>query len=483
MDIKEFAAEVFDVFSAVCMKYKIDFNTIIKQNIPGTVNTVAITTPVAKPATKIKKAKRIIAPELVPEFIKWFIKTPVAQLYAVKRGQWKCALEDNVWQLTFASKDTSQWRTDKISGHILAFKAKEKDITFVNAGRFTYRGSQRNGVAVPQDTGITEGAMPVPLRLITAEVNPPKSEERWATQPEAGLGAKVSDITVIDWKGPETFKVLAPRWGWRNTNKQLFMNRHFAGAMVLKIKEDYYLIDIERKELEAFAFIAFFTNLPKGSKPTTVAEAYDILEPKEVKGGMYTRQGELFFKSVSEQIIKDIIIKKAKDPKAVFAYDNIIALAHPHAAWKYNKEITERIDRFKPQEGDTTLSKLTKDEKKRLDGLLTYRGPNADKDDDYTSATQEELGVRLASKGKDGDGDANDGVDAKLGIRLDHAIQLRDMTNRESHTATLLLQDGDAVYVWGHIGHREHQGLMFDSWQQVYRNTASRNFNVSGEID
>lgn len=489
METKKFAEEIFDLFTEVCKKYNIKFENTAVPNVPEIKLVDSTSVPKAK---KIKKAKRIIAPETRSEFIKWFVKTPSESLYAVKRDQWKCVCVDGVWQLEFASKSTRSWGIDKNSGHILAFKAKEKGITFVNAGRFTYQGRGRNGVTLPQSIGIENGAMPVPLRLITADEHPPKPKESYERQEEAGLGAKVSDISVIDWKGPETFKVLRPRWGWRGEDRSqdLFMDRHFAGAMLLKIKNNYYLIDVDRNEIDAFAFIAFFTNLPTGSKPTTVEEAYDILEPKEVKNVEYIRQGELFFVPVAEEIIKDLVIKNAGDSKAKYAYENIMSLAKPHALFGYNRDVKERRNRFEPQDKDTTLNKLTKEERTRLDNLLAYNTDDSKVTDDimeysYNSPTSEELDARLPHRSSifDDDKEDNKKTDAKLGIKLDHSIQLRDMTNSESHTASLLIQDGDKVYVWGFIGHREHKGLLFNQWHQVYRNTASRNFNVSGEID
>jgi len=494
MDIKQFAAEIFDVFTEICKKYNVKFDQVETAVCPDVELVSSKVTPGAT-IKKGKKAKRIIAPEIRSEFIKWFINTPAESLYAVKRDQWKCVCDEDVWQLQFASKCNRTWSIDKISGHILAFKAKEKNITFVNAGRFTYQGRGRNGVTLPQSIGIDNGAMPIPLRLITADENPPKPKETYQRAEEAGLGAKVSDISVIDWKGPETFKVLRPRWGWRgrDASNDLFMDRHFAGAMLLKIKDDYYLIDVDRNEIKVFNFIAFFTNLPKGSKPTTVEEAYAILEPKEVRSINYVRQGELFFIPVDDNTIKNIIIKNAGDPKAKYAYDNIMSLAQPHALFDYNKEIKERAAKFEPDDKDTSLPKLSETEKDTLDNLLKVSVPagitkskyEKDMEGQYSSPTKDELQARLPVRevGDDEDSEENKKSDAKLGIKLDHSIQLRDMTARESHKASLLLQDGDKVYVWGHIGHREHNGLFFDKWHQAYRNTASRNFNVSGEID
>lgn len=73
--------------------------------------------------------------------------------------------------------------------------------------------------------------------------------------------------------------------------------RHFAGAMLLKNKENYFLFDVDRNEVKHGIFNAFLSKLPRAC--SSIVDAYDSLKPEAVKqaelaGIEVKRQGEWF---------------------------------------------------------------------------------------------------------------------------------------------------------------------------------------------
>lgn len=78
----------------------------------------------------------------------------------------------------------------------------------------------------------------------------------------------------------------------------LLVPRHFTGASLFRIGSEFYLFDVDRREIEHGIFNPFLVNLPKAAK--TIAEAYNSLKPQAVKdaekkGLEVLRQGEFFF--------------------------------------------------------------------------------------------------------------------------------------------------------------------------------------------
>jgi hypothetical protein len=112
---------------------------------------------------------------------------------------------------------------------------------------------------------------------------------------------------IIEKRQAEILKV-KPRWA-RNKKAE---DQHFTGAMLFSLKirsrsqglyggerPHYYLFDCDRGDLEEFNFNPFLSQLP--GPVGSIAEAYDILKPQEVRDAERflkapcPRQGEWFF--------------------------------------------------------------------------------------------------------------------------------------------------------------------------------------------
>jgi len=99
------------------------------------------------------------------------------------------------------------------------------------------------------------------------------------------------------------------RYEYNYINKDLLEQRHFVGAMLMKVENTYFLFDVDRNEVPYYRMNAFLVQLPGEAK--TVAEAYDMLMPSEVqeannKGKKVLRQGEWFLVPVDAHMEKRI---------------------------------------------------------------------------------------------------------------------------------------------------------------------------------
>src|ERR1019366_7367289 len=114
----------------------------------------------------------------------------------------------------------------------------------------------------------------------------------------------VQKLTIVEQAKDETLQIKTPNPKYRsydekNTEPKFIMvPRHFTGASLFKIGREFFLFDVDRREIEHGLFNAFLVNLPKPVK--TIAEAYDSLKPQavkdaEAKGLEVLRQGEFFF--------------------------------------------------------------------------------------------------------------------------------------------------------------------------------------------
>lgn len=128
-------------------------------------------------------------------------------------------------------------------------------------------------------------------------------------------GLSLESIEIID-QGPEedfTIKDGEPKWNL----KQAYIKRHFTGATLFSVDSQYFLFDVDRREIKHKIFNPFLSKVP--GKPKTITEAYENLKPKEVikatkEGKSVLRQGEWFF----------IPVKVIKAPK-VSKQDIILA--------------------------------------------------------------------------------------------------------------------------------------------------------------
>lgn len=118
---------------------------------------------------------------------------------------------------------------------------------------------------------------------------------------EAGLD--LLSCEIVDSGPAETLKEYA------NNSTVVTIDRHFTGARLFKAltknrgngipyEATYFLCDVDRREVEHNIINFFLAELPK--KCDTIAEAYEMLKPDEVKqaeknGVKVERQGEFFF--------------------------------------------------------------------------------------------------------------------------------------------------------------------------------------------
>jgi len=107
------------------------------------------------------------------------------------------------------------------------------------------------------------------------------------------------------------------RYVYKYIDKSLLEQRHFVGAMLLRVHNTYFLFDVDRNEVPFYRMNAFLVQLPSAAK--TVAEAYDMLMPMEVqeaknKGKKILRQGEWFLIPVDAAMEKRITaLEKSHD--------------------------------------------------------------------------------------------------------------------------------------------------------------------------
>ena len=225
---------------------------------------------------------------------------------------------------------------------------------------------------------------------------------------------------------------------------------HFSGACVFCIGENYYLYDIDRKELDEHKiFNPFLTNLPR--PVYSIEEAYDALIPDEVRnattmGIAVKRQGEFFFIKVSDSC--------PVEPSMTEEEEHIIR--YPPSRYGFGLAINKAFmwldDDVKPFDQNKDL---TKTEAIFQEAALKYRSVR----ERYDRATPRNGANQIHGSSR---------------------------TTSTSHSATLLVTDDDnTTYVSGIVKHsgREHGDLTLDGWWKIVPNTAIASFTITGDVD
>lgn len=164
----------------------------------------------------------------------------------------------------------------------------EGGVVLSNANRLEYCGthvvfggprSARYGQVPAQAILEKAGAIPVPFRVFAA------------------AKLNLAEAVVVEKAPSETIVVSVKKrkneeWGTEDES------RHYVGACLLRVGEEYFLFDLDRNELLHKISNPFIVKLP--GAPKTITEAYASLKPAKVTmaemGGIpVQRQGEWFF--------------------------------------------------------------------------------------------------------------------------------------------------------------------------------------------
>ena len=223
------------------------------------------------------------APHQVDEFVSWFFRSPLEHLYAVKCGRYECRLGvDGAAHCLFFHSESQRGR-EQDANNVVGIRPQNSAVGVFNASALRYSNS-RDAQKRPQAAAEKAGAVPIPFQNVVAKTN--------------GAGLDLTKLEIVDWSGSERL-LIPPVTRRRDWNGEFFVvDRHFAGALVVKIEERYFLFDADREEINEFGFNPFFTHLPGPVK--SIQEAYESLMPQAVKdaikdGMAVQRQGEFFF--------------------------------------------------------------------------------------------------------------------------------------------------------------------------------------------
>ncbi len=109
-----------------------------------------------------------------------------------------------------------------------------------------------------------------------------------------------SEIFTIKMKNPHSWQ-----------NELITKNIRFTGTHLFEVDSHFYLLDIDRKEIENKLYRPFITRLPR--EAASINEAYEILKPVEVKdaeskGLEVKRQGAWFFIPTSKPYIPELTL-------------------------------------------------------------------------------------------------------------------------------------------------------------------------------
>ena len=248
--------------------------------------------------TTVRKAKQPPArripraPHAVDEFVGWFFRSPLEDLYNVKCGRYECRLgvDGAAHCLYFHSEVKTE---AKNANNVVGIRPQTSKIGVFNASALRYSNS-RDAQKRPQAAAEAAGAVPIPFENVVAKTN--------------GAGLDLTKLEIIDWTGSERL-LIPPVTRRRNWAGEFFVaDRHFAGALVIKIEQRYFLFDTDREEINEFGFNPFFTHLAGPVK--TVQEAYESLMPPGVRdaikeGRAVKRQGEFFFVPVTNDELRE----------------------------------------------------------------------------------------------------------------------------------------------------------------------------------
>lgn len=242
------------------------------------------------------------------------------------------------------------------------------------------------------------------------------------------------------------------KYSYEQFNNKNLEQRHFIGAMLLRVSDKYFLFDVDRQELKYYRFNAFLSELPKSCK--TINEAYDSLIPTTVKRALSSnkkvlRQGEWFFIPM-------------KLPKAVKA-DN------------RSKQIIKR---------DVIAKKFD----------LPYWATNSSLDDESIKNRLAEIDPKF----REGHLERIKAYNASVNkYRKALSIVHRENPNKYASSGTLKAGDNrpnyvdkhvslpEGTFVSGKVEHsgREHEPIMLKGWYKPIPNTAVNSFTIEGNID
>ena len=241
-------------------------------------------------------------------------------------------------------------------------------------------------------------------------------------------------------------------------DKELLSNRHFIGAMLIRVNKRYFLFDVDRNELKHYGFNPFLSELPMPCK--TIRQAYEMLKPKEVlqaekKGLKVLRQGEWFFIPTKK--------KKFKIPKLP-------------------KHIKEGLDKT-PESKKYDLDFVSNDEPIEIIEVKQgyqfrnlnpkYRKMMIERVRDYNKQAEKyQKFVRLKEEFESSYNNYEYGGELQAG------------NNRPNTTEKLVVLNG-INYVKGWIKHtgREHEPINLEKWYIAIPNTAVKSFTITGNID
>jgi hypothetical protein len=498
-----------------------------------TVEPVAQVTPVEtavadKTDAKQTDRRKRRAPETVDDFIYWFFNSPQSELYNVKCGQYECKLGDSesktAHTLMFHSKlrrhryiwggsEDQKFAEPKNANNIVGIRPIDSVVGIFNASALLYGASHRPQKR-PQAAAEKAGAIPIPFETVVSKDN--------------GIGLDLSKIEILDWGGSE--KVIippAPSTTQPSYTPFYVTHRHFAGAVLLRIIDKYFLFDADRQELKRFGFNPFFTQLAEPAY--TIPGAYDSLMPATVKaalveGRAVKRQGEFFFVPLTQsELFTCIDAVHVPGPYCNYAawFDFVwftqvikdVGAAQYNCmlgARKYNISVFidkcgEKCDGFVPTDDGIEIDAADVLANEMLtcthaEGSELARGEcfpisiNTDelikKDTWYSGESHTHLCeldsfLSAACSATDtGTGEYN----KKYGILHNVSIGETGQNSWARHRATAVIdmtKKNNTVLAAGCVMHtgREHLPLYLEGWHKVIANNAVGNWTVSGDVD
>jgi len=341
--------------------------------------------------------------------------------------------------------------TDEIKAReIVSYRHEETGETIFNANELEYAGrmvsygnrrrmwGQQNPV---QELIEQNGGIPLPFSLFTE------------------TGFDIRDFNWISKPVPETVQegIFQTRYVNKDgknideTYMDRIVSRHFTGACVFTIDENYYLFDIDRQEItEHKIFNPFIVRLP--GPVSSVKEAYELLVPAEIKeaiaaGTDVKRQGEYFFIRVSDEC-----------PVKVELTDE-----------------EKQIIRFPPSRNGFGIH-----DSYHTNGIHVFLNddirPYTEYDKDWEKDPVKVEFQKYALKFK------------KLQDKYNGAMAIPGEIGKGSsatHKVEKYVKSGDLAYVSGKVeqSRRQHGDLILNGWYRVVPNTAVTSWTITGKID
>lgn len=258
----------------------------------GLAASVAPAAPVKK-EPKAKKEKVVkVRPEPLPHkvdaFVGWFFKTPQAELRNARCGRYEIVKgSDKHADILYFHSSRDGEAQD--ANNVVGIRPANSELGVFNATRLRYGNSSAEQLR-PQVAAEAAGAVPVPFENVVSK--------------SGGAGLDLTKLEIVAWNKAEDMVIPPVARGRQWAGKFYVTVRHFAGALLLKIENKYFLFDTDREELTHAGFNPFFTQLPGPAKD--IAEAYKLLMPAEAQeavaeGKDVRRQGEFFFIPVTDE--------------------------------------------------------------------------------------------------------------------------------------------------------------------------------------